>query len=176
MNRASVVPLILALAGCGANVDVDTESSPFSILGIDLGGTADTWIAGRCLDETLPLDGDGQPECTVVVEHRDGICDCNGPWEVPPSPENAHLRALVAPLFEDSCLCEIPRLTGEALVACQHSDNMDEAVANGFCYVEKPNTPTMSCLSEDQAMVRYYGKGPVAHSPNRIALICRVEP
>lgn len=180
MKNVLVGSLGMFLGGCGANVELD-ESLPFALLLLEPGSASpDQWLAGRCLHEPLPLDSDGQPECAVLVEHQDGACGCDGPWEVPLSPENAPLREVTDHLFTNACVCEIPALTGEALSACQNDpagEPQSMPDVKGFCYTEAPRPPLDACGADEYpAMLRLYGQGSAAFWPNRIAFICRVEP
>ncbi len=137
-------------------------------------------IAGQCLPQQIASDGSGEVACTVLLASRDEPCDCSNPGR---SPVTSDHQCLVdaAHAFDAThpwtCFCEIPQLSGSALIDCEN-DALTAPATAGWCYIDA-GFPAVgnaafvaSCPSSEKHLVRFAGTG-TPDSGSTVFLSCQ---
>ncbi len=129
-------------------------------------------IGGKCLPQSLPVNGQGVSGCSLLEATKlpaGETCDCGGAARIPVPAADACFQQAAEkdPLqatAQWNCFCEIAQTSGADLTACQIDAGAGEA--NGWCYIDATVTPPVgnpalvaSCPAGDDRVLRFVGAG-----------------
>jgi hypothetical protein len=146
-------------------------------------------LCGGCYPRELATDASGQVSCRVIEARTANTCDCDRQGRVPLTAGGA--KAVASVKAQQSyaqanwnCFCEVPQLSGKALLACQNQVgepvvDSDGTAVHGWCYVDankNVGNPALvqGCPEGERRDLRLVGAGE-SRTCGTLLLACSVD-